>query len=101
VFLRGLERPAEQGPLHHQLHGATAMIGIPSLCLAAVLVNMALVRNTGIDAPPQWTAHLPWISFALMIGALALFFSALESAGVDMSALWVSLAALSVLRAKT
>jgi hypothetical protein len=114
--------------INHPLHGAAAMLGIPSLCLAAVLLNLVLARSTGIDAPPQWTAHLPWISFVLMIGALALFFSALESAGVDMSAqakplkelpagvsgyvgwanrllfattyLWASLAALSVLRAK-
>jgi hypothetical protein len=114
--------------LNHPLHGLAAMIGIPSLCVAAVLLNLALARTPGIAAPPQWAAHLPWISFALMIGALMLFFSALKSAGIEVgpqaqplkelpagvsgyvgwanrllfaaSYLWVVLAALSVLRAK-
>jgi hypothetical protein len=72
--------------INHRLHGPAAMIGIPSLCVAAVLVTMALSRRVGVDAPPLWSAHLPWISFVLMIGALALFFSSLKAAGVDMSA---------------
>lgn len=72
--------------INHKLHGPAAIIGIPSLCIAAVLVTMAMARHTGIAAPPLWTAHLTWISFALMIAAFALFFSALTRAGVDMSA---------------
>ena len=112
--------------VNHPLHGAAAMIGIPSLCVAAVLLNLALARHPGIDAPPQWAAQLPWISFVLMIAAFALLFSALKSAGVDVSPqsqplkelpagvsgyvgwanrllfatsyLWVALAAFSVLR---
>ena len=71
--------------INHRLHGPAALIGIPSLCVAAVLVTMALSRRTGIEAPPLWSAHLPWISFALMLGALALFFSTLQAAGVDVS----------------
>lgn len=72
--------------INHALHGPAAMIGIPSMCVAAVLLTRALARCPGIEAPPRWSAHLPWISFALMLGALALFFSALQAAGVDMSA---------------
>ena len=71
--------------IDHKLHGPAAIIGIPSLCIAAVLVTMAMSRHPGVVAPPLWTAHLPWISFALMIGAFALFFSALGRAGVDLS----------------
>ncbi|MGE0863446.1 MAG: DUF998 domain-containing protein [Vicinamibacterales bacterium] len=71
--------------INHRLHGPAAMIGIPSLCVAAVLVTMALSRLAGIDAPPAWSAHLPWISFVAMIAAFALFFSSLKAAGVDMS----------------
>lgn len=71
--------------INHKLHGPAAMIGIPSLCMAAVLLTMALSRHQGIAAPPLWAAHLPWITFALMLGAFALFFSALKAAGVDMS----------------
>ena len=114
--------------IDHELHGPAAMIGIPSLCIAAVLVTMALSRQAGVAAPPVWSAHLPWISFALMLGALAMFMSALRSAGVDVTAqttplsqlpegvsgyvgwanrllfastyLWAALAALSVLRSR-
>ena len=58
--------------INHRLHGPAAMIGIPSLCVAAVLLTIALSRRAGIAAPPMWSAHLPWISFVLMIGAFAL-----------------------------
>ena len=71
--------------INHKLHGPAAIIGIPSLCIAAVLVTVAMSRHDGIVAPPLWTAHLTWISFALMIGAFALFVSALTRAGVDLS----------------
>jgi hypothetical protein len=71
--------------INHKLHGPAAMIGIPSLCIAAVLLTMAMSRHAGIEAPPMWSAHLPWIAFALMLGTFALFLSALKSAGVDVS----------------
>jgi hypothetical protein len=71
--------------INHKLHGPAAMIGIPSLCIAAVLVSLAMARRADIAAPPIWSAHLPWISFGLMIASFALFFSALKAAGVDMS----------------
>jgi hypothetical protein len=115
--------------INHKLHGPAAMIGIPSLCIAAILVTMALSRRGDVAAPPVWSAHLPWISFALMLGALAMFMSALKSAGVDVTAqatplqqlpegvsgyvgwanrllfastyLWAALTALAVLRART
>ena len=71
--------------MNHTLHGPAAIIGIPSLCIGAVLVTTSMSRHNDIVAPPLWTAHLPWISFALMIGAFVLFFSALTRAGVDVS----------------
>lgn len=80
--------------INHPLHGPAAMIGIPSLCLAAVLLTSALSRRAGIDAPPVWSAHLPWISFAIMLGTLALFFSSLKAAGVEISAQSAPLAEL-------
>jgi hypothetical protein len=112
--------------INHKLHGPAAIIGIPSLCIAAVLVTLAMAQRSDIVPPPLWTAHLPWVSFALMLGAFALFLAALARAGVDLSAqagplaelpagvsgyvgwanrllfastyLWVVLAALAVLR---
>lgn len=71
--------------INHRLHAAASIVGIPSLCIAAVTVTLAMARRTDIGAPPLWAAHLPWISVVLMAGAFALFFSALSRAGVDMS----------------
>lgn len=71
--------------INHRLHGPAAIIGIPSLCVAAVVLTMAMARRSDIVAPPLWSAHLPWISFALMLGAFALFISRLARAGVDVS----------------
>ena len=71
--------------INHRLHGPAAMIGIPSLCIAAVLITLAMARRPDIAAPPLWAAHLPWLTFALMLGTFALFFSALKAVGVDMS----------------
>ena len=113
--------------INHKLHGPAAMLGIPALCAAAVLLTMAMARHGDLVAPPVWAAHLPWISFALMLGTFAAFSSSLKAAGVELSAqsgplqelpagvtgyvgfanrvlfaasyLWVTLAALSVLKA--
>lgn len=71
--------------INHKLHGTAAMIGIPSIGIAAVLITMALNRTPNISAPPMLIANLPWISLALMAGAFALFFSSLKAAGIDMT----------------
>ena len=55
--------------VNHDLHGLAAMIGIPSLPIAAVLISVSLGRN------PSWTsarrvliltALLTWVSLILM-----------------------------------
>jgi hypothetical protein len=71
--------------INHNLHGPTAMIGIVSLRLAAVILIMAMARRDGIVAPPLWSAHLALISSAPMPDAFVFFFSSLKVAGVDMS----------------
>lgn len=71
--------------INHKLHGPAAMIGVPALCVAAILVTVALARQPDVSAPPVWSAHLPWITFAMMIGAFVLFFSSLKAAGIDLS----------------
>lgn len=71
--------------INHKLHGPTAMIGIPALCAAAVVVTLAMARRSDIAAPPLWSAHLPWVAFVPMIAALMLLFAGLKAAGVDMS----------------
>lgn len=71
--------------INHKLHGPAAMIGIPSLCIASILITLALAQRSDIFTPPVWVAHLPWITFVVMIGAVVLFFASLKAAGVDMS----------------
>jgi hypothetical protein len=112
--------------INHKLHGPAAMLGVPALCAAAVVLTIAMSRQSGLAAPPLWSAHLPWLSFVLMLGTLFQLFAALKGAGIDMSTqagplqalpagvsgyvgyanrllfltsyLWVVLAALAVLR---
>jgi hypothetical protein len=64
--------------LNHDLHGLAAMIGIPSLPIAAILISVSLIRN------PSWTparrlllgtAILTWVSLILMNIAIFTAFS--------------------------
>ena len=72
--------------INFRLHGPAATVGIPSLCISAVPSTMNMAGRGDITAPPVWAAHLPWIIFALMLGAFALFASALSDAGIQMPA---------------
>lgn len=73
----------------HPLHGVSALIGIPSLPVAAMLISKSLVRSQEWSAarkPLLWTAHLTWISLLLMAAAFAIFLSTYQRAGGDPSA---------------
>jgi hypothetical protein len=71
------------------MHGVAAMIGIPTLPIAALLISYGLDRAPG-PAPGRramrLTAHLTWISFLVMGAAMAVFFSTYTSAGGDPNA---------------
>ncbi|GIK37322.1 MAG: hypothetical protein BroJett011_11550 [Chloroflexota bacterium] len=57
----------------HGLHGLAALIGMPSLPIAAVLTSTSLVRNPAWSSARRWllgTAHLTWISLVLMSAAV-------------------------------
>lgn len=57
----------------HDLHGLAAMIGMPSLPIAAMLTSVSLVRNPAWSSARrwlQWTANLTWISLVLMTAAV-------------------------------
>jgi hypothetical protein len=57
----------------HNLHGLAALIGMPSLPIAALLISASLVRNPAWSPArrlPLWTANLPWISLVLMTAAI-------------------------------
>ena len=57
----------------HDLHGLAAMIGMPSLPIAAMLTSVSLVRNPAWSSARRWllwTANLTWISLVLMSAAV-------------------------------
>jgi hypothetical protein len=63
----------DQLTAHGKLHGLGAMIGIPSLPIAAVLISLSLARNQAWFSARRsflWAAHLTWISVLLMSGFL-------------------------------
>lgn len=65
--------------VNHNLHGVAAMIGMPTLPIAAVLISVSLLRNPAW-APGRrsllWAAHLTWISLLLMTAGVFTGFSA-------------------------
>ncbi len=56
------------------LHGIAAMIGIPSIPMAAMLISSSLVKTNPAwmshRAEVMWSAHATWISLVLMAGYL-------------------------------
>jgi hypothetical protein len=87
LFLAGLgEIMAAFFDINHRMHGPAAMIGIPSLPIAAVLISVAINRRAGAGVVPMWTAHLTWVSVVLMAVAMGVFMSALSRAGVNLGA---------------
>jgi hypothetical protein len=55
--------------VNHDLHGLAAMIGMPSLPVAAVLISVSLGRNPAWTSARRfllWTALLTWLGLILM-----------------------------------
>jgi hypothetical protein len=64
--------------VNHDLHGLAAMIGIPSLPIAAVLISVSLGRNSPWTSARRsliWTAILTWVGLILMNVAIFTGFS--------------------------
>ena len=64
--------------VNYDLHGLAAMIGMPSLPVAAVLINVSLGRNSSWTPARRsliWTAILTWLSLILMNVAIFSGFS--------------------------
>ena len=75
--------------INHKLHSLSAMIGIPSLAIAAMLISVALVRTepwSNARTSLLWTANLTWVSILLMAIAFAVMMATYAQAGGDMSA---------------
>lgn len=64
--------------VNHDLHGLAAMIGIPSLPIAAILISVSPGRNPSWNSSRTllvWTAILTWVSLVLMNIAIFTGFS--------------------------
>jgi hypothetical protein len=75
--------------INHPLHGLAAMIGIPSLPVAAMLISVSLTRTDGWSAARKtllWTANLTWVSLVLLAATFALLIVTYTQAGGDMTA---------------
>lgn len=67
--------------IQHPLHGVSAMIGTPSLVIAALLLSFALVQQPGWTdsrTPLLTTAHLTWISFVTMAVCVGVMFATMS-----------------------
>ena len=73
----------------HPLHTVAAMIGIPSLPIAAMLISISINHIPAWNSAKKWllwTANLTWISWVLMTAAVIIMFKEFSDAGVDMTA---------------
>jgi hypothetical protein len=72
--------------VNHNLHGLAAMIGIPSLPVAAILISVSLSHNpswTPVRRSLLWTGILTWASLVLMTVAVFTGMSATGEASPD------------------
>ncbi|MGA9121177.1 MAG: DUF998 domain-containing protein [Bacteroidota bacterium] len=66
----------------HNLHGAAFALGVPTLPMAALILSYSLARTYGTNRKVLLVAaHATWISLVFQAVTLALFISALKSAG--------------------
>lgn len=75
--------------INHKLHGLSAMIGIPSLSIAAMLISIALIRTEPWSIARSsllWTANLTWVSVLLLGITFAIMIATYTQAGGDTSA---------------
>lgn len=73
--------------VRHDFHGIAAAIGLPSFCIAAILITVSLRKSPkGKAAFHLWAAHLPWISLVLTAIAMGVMITGFINAGIDISA---------------
>lgn len=75
--------------INHPLHGLAAMIGIPSLPVAAMLISISLGRTQEWSTAKKtllWAANLTWVSLVLLAMAFAILVVTYTQAGGDMTA---------------
>lgn len=69
------------------MHGVAAMLGIPTVPIAAMLIShsRALQDRNG-RTTVRLTAHLTWVAFFFMAAAMAVFISSYQQAGGSLNA---------------
>jgi len=75
--------------INHPLHGLSALIGIGSLPIAAMLISVSLSHTqpwSDVRKSLLWTANLTWISILLMAATFAILFVTFTQAGGEMPA---------------
>ena len=80
------EAMAAMFDINHPLHMLAAIFGMNGLPIAAMLIGVTFGRAGtwgGSRRTILWLSNLTWISIVLMAAAMAVFFSTLSSAGVD------------------
>lgn len=76
---------------HGNLHGLAAMIGIPGFPIAALLITRSLSRNSrwsDVRSALRWTAHLTWVTLALMYLTIGLTLPRAGKFGPDVPIGW-------------
>jgi hypothetical protein len=74
--------------INHSLHGLSAMIGIPSLAIAAMLISVSLSRTqewSPVKKSLLWTANLTWISVVLLIASFIIMIVTYTQSGASMN----------------
>jgi hypothetical protein len=81
--------------VRHPLHGPAALIGIPTLPIAAILIALSLrrVRNwSSARTALLWTAIFTWLGFILLTVAIIVMLSGLSKTKGEMTPEVVALA---------
>ena len=74
--------------INHSLHGLSALIGIPSLSIAAMLISVSLSRTQAWSRVKKfllWTANLTWISVVLLIVSFIVMIVTYTQSGASMN----------------
>ena len=74
--------------INHSLHGLSALIGIGSLPIAAMLLSVSLGRTQVWSVARKallWTANLTWISVLMMVATFIILIVTFTQAGGEMT----------------
>ncbi|MGQ0456202.1 MAG: DUF998 domain-containing protein [Hyphomicrobium sp.] len=89
LVIAGLgEAMAAAFDINHSLHMLAAVLGMNSLPIAALLIGRTFGKaghwGDGVR-PMRWISNFPWIAWLAMAIAMAIFFTSLSNAGVELS----------------